>query len=63
MDRFEYAVKLTPADEGGFVVTCRDLPQLITQGEDREHALKEAADAMDEVNRGRSRQTRPRRRG
>ena len=28
MDRFEYAVKLTPADEGGFVVTCRDLPQL-----------------------------------
>ena len=49
MDRFEYAVKLTPADEGGFVVTCRDLPQLITQGEDREHALSEAADAMDEV--------------
>ena len=49
MERFEYAVKLAPADEGGFVVTCRDLPQLITQGEDREHALSEAADAMDEV--------------
>jgi antitoxin HicB len=31
------------------VVTCRDLPQLITQGDDLEHALAEAADAMDEV--------------
>jgi len=49
MERFGYAVKLTPADEGGFVVTCRDLPQLVTQGEDRADALVEAADAMDEV--------------
>lgn len=44
-----YAVNLTPADEGGFVVTCRDLPQLITQGDDRGNAQAEAADAMDEV--------------
>lgn len=49
MERFEYAVMLTPADEGGFVVTCRDLPQLVTQGEDVADALLEAADAMDEV--------------
>lgn len=49
MERFEYSVKLTPAEEGGFVVTCRDLPQLITQGEDVADALTEAADAMDEV--------------
>ena len=49
MERFEYVVKLTPAEEGGFVVTCRDLPQLITQGEDVADALTEAADAMDEV--------------
>lgn len=49
MERFEYAVTLKPAEEGGFVVTCRDLPQLITQGNDRAHALAEAADAMDEV--------------
>ena len=49
MERFEYAVKLAAADEGGFVVTCRDLPQLVTQGEDEADALKEAADAMDEV--------------
>ena len=49
MERFEYAVILTPSDEGGFVVTCRDLPQLVTQGEDFADALAEAADAMDEV--------------
>ena len=49
MERFEYAVALKPAQEGGFVVTCRDLPQLITQGDDMAHALAEAADAMDEV--------------
>lgn len=49
MERFEYAVKLAPADEGGFVVTCRDLPQLVTQGDDLEQALAEASDAMDEV--------------
>ena len=49
MERFEYAVRLTPATEGGFVVSCRDLPQLVTQGDDQAHALAEAADAMDEV--------------
>jgi len=49
MERFEYAFKLTPAEEGGFVVSCRDLPQLVTQGDDLAHALVEAADAMDEV--------------
>src|ERR1035437_8564537 len=49
MERFEYPVLLKPAEEGGFIVTCRDLPQLITQGEDVTDALAEAADAMDEV--------------
>ena len=49
MDCFHYAVTLIPAEEGGFVVTCRDLPELITQGDDREHALSEAADALDET--------------
>ena len=34
MQRFEYAVKLSADQEAGFVVTCRDLPELITQGED-----------------------------
>ncbi len=49
MKRFQYAVLLTAADEGGHVVTCRDLPALITQGDDEADALVQAADAMDEV--------------
>lgn len=49
MKRFQYAVRLTRAEEGGFVVTCRDLPELVTQGASKEDALSEAADAMDEV--------------
>ena len=49
MDQFQYAVKLAPSDEGGYIVTCRDLPQLVTQGDNESHALAEAADAMDEV--------------
>lgn len=49
MKRFQYPVLLTAADEGGFVVTCRDLPPLVTQGEDEHDALAQAADAMDEV--------------
>jgi antitoxin HicB len=45
-----YAVKLT-ADrrDGGYVVTCRDLPEAITQGENIEDALVEAADALEEA--------------
>ena len=49
MNRFQYPVLLTPADEGGYVVTCRDLPELVTQGESVDDALEQAADAMDEV--------------
>ena len=49
MNRFQYPVLLTVADEGGFVVTCRDLPQLVTQGEAKQDALEQASDAMDEV--------------
>lgn len=49
MTRFQYPVTLTSADEGGYVVTCRDFPELITQGEDGHDALVQAADAMDEV--------------
>ena len=48
MDRFEYPV-LLKSDGDGFVVTCRDLPAVITQGDDEVEALREAADAMDEV--------------
>ena len=46
MNRFQYPVKLAAAEEGGYVVTCRDLPELITQGEDGQDALAQAADAI-----------------
>ena len=50
MRQFRYAVKLT-ADkkDGGYVVTCRDLPEAITQGETIEDAVSEAADAIEEA--------------
>ena len=50
MRQFTYAVKLAPdKKDGGFVVTCRDLPEAITQGENIEDALNEAADCLEEA--------------
>ena len=44
---FEYPVLLTPAEEGGFVVTFPDVPEAITQGEDKADALLHARDALE----------------
>jgi antitoxin HicB len=45
-----YPIVLTPdKDDGGFVVTCRDLPEAITQGETVEDALIQAADCLEEA--------------
>jgi len=49
MRSFEYPARLTPDDDGGFVVTFPDFPEAITQGEDRNDALAEAADCLDEA--------------
>src|ERR1700733_12711938 len=50
MRQFTYAMKLMPdRKEGGFVVTCRDLPEAITQGESIEDSLNEAADCLEEA--------------
>ena len=50
MRQFTYAMKLTAdTEDGGFVVTCRDLPEAITQGENIEDALTEAADCLEEA--------------
>jgi antitoxin HicB len=50
MRQFTYAVKLAPdKHDGGYIVTCRDLPETITQGETVEDALAEAADALEEA--------------
>jgi antitoxin HicB len=42
-----YPVCLEAAEEGGFVVTFPDIPEAITQGEDREDALRHGADALE----------------
>jgi antitoxin HicB len=42
-----YPVNLEAAEEGGFVVTFPDIPEAITQGEDRADALHHAADALE----------------
>ena len=49
METLAYAVRLEPAKEGSYVVTCRDLPEVVTQGDDFEEALAQASDAMDEA--------------
>jgi len=42
----KYPATFTPAEEGGFVVTFRDIPEAITQGDDQAEAHKEAQDAL-----------------
>jgi antitoxin HicB len=45
----DYPATITPAEEGGFVVSFRDVPEAITQGEDLSDALAEAADCLEEA--------------
>jgi len=48
MQQFTYPVILTPDKEaGGFVVTCRDVPEVVTQGETTEDAISEAQGALE----------------
>jgi len=50
MLRFTYPVTLTPdEDDGGYVVTFRDLPEAITQGDTMEECLTAAADCLEEA--------------
>jgi antitoxin HicB len=44
---FDYPVILTEQPEGGFVVTFPDVPEAITQGEEKEEALLYAVDALE----------------
>jgi antitoxin HicB len=43
----EYDVILTPAPEGGYVVSVPELPDVHTEGETREEALAMAKDAIE----------------
>ena len=41
-----YPAKFTPAEEGGYVVTFRDIPEAITQGDDMTEAVEMAEDVL-----------------
>lgn len=43
----EYPARLKAQQEGGYVVTFRDIPEAITQGESIEDALQHAQDALE----------------
>lgn len=48
MNRFTYPVTLSPDEvDGGFVVTFRDMPEAITQGDTVEECLEEGAGALE----------------
>ncbi len=49
MKRFSFPATLSADNDGGFVVTFRDLPEAITQGETEAEALIEAADCLEEA--------------
>ena len=53
MRRFQYPVALTRQREGGFMVRFADLPEAITSGADRQEALAQAADCLEEALAGR----------
>lgn len=44
-----YPVLLESDDNGTFLATCPDLPEVTTWGEDREDALQRAVDAIEEA--------------
>ena len=50
MERMIYPVQFTPDSvDGGFTVTCRDFPEVITQGDTLVDCLEEAADCLEEA--------------
>ena len=54
MYQFTYPATLAPDDDdGGFVMTFRDLPESITQGNTVEDAMAAAADCLEEAIAGR----------
>ena len=54
MNRFTYPAALTVDEvDGGFVVTFRDVPEAITQGDTIGECLTEAADCLEEAIAGR----------
>lgn len=52
---FAYPIHLDPDEDGRPLATCRDFPELATDGADASEALRNAADALDVTVRGRLR--------
>jgi antitoxin HicB len=48
-NQFNYPVRLTRQNEGGYLVRFYDLPEAITQGEDIHDALIQASDCLEEA--------------
>ncbi|MGH8153941.1 MAG: type II toxin-antitoxin system HicB family antitoxin [Rhodanobacteraceae bacterium] len=46
MTVIRYAAALEPQREGGFTVTFPDIPEAVTEGDDRDGALFNAAEAL-----------------
>jgi antitoxin HicB len=44
-----YPIELTPDDNGTFLVTCPDLPEVTTFGDDEADAILRAGDALEEA--------------
>ena len=44
-----YAICIEPDDNGTFLVTCPDLPEVTTFGDDEDDAVRRAADAIEEA--------------
>jgi antitoxin HicB len=44
-----YPAHLSPAEEGGFLVSFRDFPEAHTEGESKAEALEQAMDCLEEV--------------
>lgn len=42
----KYPARFEPAEEGGYVVSFRDIPEALTQGDSLDEARAEAADAL-----------------
>jgi len=47
MFNFNYPVTLDPAEEGGFLVSFADVPEVHTEGDDEAEALMRAVDALE----------------
>lgn len=49
MNIFTYPIDLTEQPEGGYLVTFPDLPEAITQGDNKDSAIDEAIDCLEEA--------------